>query len=160
MACTQPATACTSRTCLPKHCELSISAKKNCSSSATDAFLFPRLSPRGRDLSQSANGLRKSTMRSLHSHAICAVWGFSILQTCSAFYSSAPYPARVGRNRGQLRMVAHVEPVLTLLLADSAPSLRYNHFWALFAVIVRVGSTRRTRTGRRRCCITGAFRIP
>lgn len=92
-------------------------------------------------------------MRSLHSHAICAVWGFSILQTCSAFCASAPYPARVGRNRGQLRMVAHVEPVLTLLLADSAPSLRYNHVWTLFAVIVRVGSTRRTRTGRRRCCI-------
>lgn len=115
--------------------------------------MFPRLSPRGRDLSQSANGLRKITMRSLHSHAICAVWGFSILQTCSAFCASAPYPARVGRNRGQLRMVAHVEPVLTLLLADSAPSLRYNHVWTLFAVIVRVGSTRRTRTGRRRCCI-------
>lgn len=76
-------------------------------------------------LDRSERPLRKSPMRSLHNHVIFAVWGASVLQTCLAFYSSAP--ARVSgrsRTRGQLAMVAHVEPVFTLLLADSAPSLR------------------------------------
>lgn len=61
-------------------------------------------------------------MRSIH--VMHAVWGASFLQTGVAFFSSPHHPACFSsRSRGQLRMVAHVEPVFTLLLADNAPSL-------------------------------------